>query len=230
MNGGQRFHEGMAMNAHRKSIKSLAVTLFLVLNATAIAQDMPSDPAVEDVEATHEALRALKREAELAFNDLGQSGEMADLNRLLNLVDDDIVLAAMNGRFAIGKNGIVDYFNSTMTGPDRTVQSVHHTFEVADLSTLYGSDTAVAHGTSVGTYELTRGMTIVANTTWTATMVKKDGAWLLASFQFAPSIFDNPVLDRAIRACYWGVGIAGVVGLLLGFLLGRRSGRKSKAA
>jgi ketosteroid isomerase-like protein len=220
----------MAMNANRTCNKSLAVTLFLFLNATALAQDTPPDPPVEDVEATHEALRMLKREAEQAFNDLGQSAEKGDLNRLLSLVDDYIVLAAMNGRFAIGKNGIVDYFNSTMTGPDRTVQSVHHTFEVADLSTLYGDDTAVAYGTSVGTYELTQGMSIVANTIWTATMVKKGGAWRLASFQFAPSIFDNPVLDRAIRACYWGVGIAGVVGLFLGFLLGRRRGRKSKAA
>ena len=208
----------------------LAISLLIILNAMALAQDTQPNTSPEDIEATHEALRALKQEAEQAFNDLGQSGEMDDLERLLNLVDENIVLAAMNGKFAIGKSGIIEYFNKTMTGPDRTVQSVHHTFEVADLTTLYGGDTGVAYGTSIGTYELTQGMTIVADTNWTATMVNQDGTWLLASFQFAPSIFDNPVLNRAVNALYWGVGIAGFAGIVLGFLVGRRTGRKSKVA
>lgn len=204
------------------------IPLLIVLNGTTFAQDAQPNASPEEIEATHDALRALKQEAELAFNDMGQSGEMEDLERLLKLVDENIVLAAMNGSFAIGKSGIIEYFNRTMTGPDRTVQSIHHTFEVADLTTLYGGDTGVAYGTSVGTYELTGGMAIVVDTNWTATMVNQDGTWLLASFQFAPSIFDNPVLNRAVNALYWGVGIAGFAGIILGFLIGRRIGRKSQ--
>jgi len=172
------------MKATSMCFNWLVIPFLIVLNGTTFAQDAQPNASPEEIEATHDALRALKQEAEQAFNDLGQSGEMDDLERLLNLVDEDIVLAAMNGSFAIGKSGIIEYFNRTMTGPDRTVQSIHQTFEVADLTTLYGGDTGVAYGTSVGTYELTGGMTIVANTIWTATMVNQDGTWLLASFQF----------------------------------------------
>ena len=218
------------MKAFGIPINMLVIPLLMILNSTAGAQDAQPNASPEEDEATHEALRALKREAEEAFNVMGQSGELTDLQKLLDLVHEDIVLAAMNGEFAVGKSGIIEYFNKTMTGSDRTVQSIHHTFEVADLTTLYGGDTGIAYGTSIGTYELTNRMNIVVDTNWTATMVNEGGKWLLASFQFAPSIFDNPVLNRAVNAFYWGIGIAGFVGLMLGFLVGKRTRQKRKEA
>ncbi len=218
------------MKAFGIPINMLVIPLLMILDSTAGAQDAQPNASPEEDEATHDALRALKREAEEAFNVMGQSGELTDLQKLLDLVHEDVVLAAMNGEFAVGKSGVIEYFNKTMTGSDRTVQSIHHTFEVAALTTLYGGDTGVAYGTSIGTYELTSGMNIVVDTNWTATMVNEGGKWLLASFQFAPSIFDNPVLNRAVNAVYWGVGIAGLVGFILGFLVGKRTRQKRQVA
>jgi ketosteroid isomerase-like protein len=182
----------------------------------------------DEVQAAHEALRALKQDAEQAFNRMGASGKREDFDVLLDYVTDDVVLAAMNGQFAVGKKGLIAYFERMMTGPDRSVQSIHHKFDVADLTVLYGGDTGVAYGTSVGTYELSDGLSFVVDTNWTATMVKQDGRWRLASFQFGPNIFDNPVLNRAVNALRWGVGLALVIGLLIGFLVGRRfAGRRT---
>jgi ketosteroid isomerase-like protein len=185
-------------------------------------------------EATHEALRALRREAEAAFNKAGASGRLEDFEPLLKYVDDDVVLAAMSGDLVVGKPALIDYFKRTMMGPSRTVLSIHHTFEPAALTKLYGGEAGVVHGRSVGRYALADGTSFEVNTIWTSTLVKKDDRWLLASFQFAPSIFDNPVANRALRALYWGVGIAGAAGLALGFLLGwvtvkRRQGPASPA-
>ena len=171
-------------------------------------------------EATHEALRTFRREVEAAFNKVGASGRPEDFEEILKYVDDDVVLAAMNGTLAVGKQGLTEYFKRTMAGPTRTVKSVHHTFSPAALTKLYGGDTGISYGRSIGRYELADGMSFEVDTIWTSTLVKKDGKWLLASFQFAPSIFDNPVANKALRMLYWGVGIAGVGGLLLGFLLG----------
>jgi ketosteroid isomerase-like protein len=176
-------------------------------------------------EATHEALRALRREVEAAFNKAGASGRLEDFEPILKYVDDDVVLAAMNGSLVVGKAGLIEYFKRTMMGSARTVATVHHTFEPAALTKLYGGDTGVVYGRSVGRYALSDGMSFEVNTIWTSTLVQKDGKWLLASFQFAPSIFDNPVATRAVRALYWGVGIAGGGALLLGFLLGRVTAR-----
>ena len=113
------------MKAFGIPINMLVIPLLMILNSTADAQPNASP---EEDEATHEALRALKREAEEAFNVMGQSGELTDLQKLLDLVHEDVVLAAMNGEFAVGKSGIIEYFNKTMTGSDRTVQSIHHEF------------------------------------------------------------------------------------------------------
>lgn len=210
----------------------MVMTLFaMVLMAppNQLAAQQASDMSAEET-AAHEALRALKQGAETAFNKLGETGDEKYLDDLLGLVHDDVVLSAMNGVQAVGKQGLADNYRRTMTGPDRTVRTVHHTFEVAALTKLHGDDTGVAYGTSVGTYELTDGSSFTANTKWTATMVREDGKWLLASFQFAPSIFENPLLEKATSVFYWGVGAAGLIGLLLGYLLCRLFGNRRQPA
>lgn len=217
------------MNAKTTSIALLAVVVVALSNPLSAAQQAQQVASAGDDEATHEALRTLKRESETSFNKAGKSGKLEDLQGVLDYVHDNVVLAAMNGELVIGKKGIIEYFDRTMTGPTRTVKSVHHVFDVAALTTLYGGDTGVAYGTSIGTYELTDGLSFEVDTNWTATMVKEDGKWLLASFQFGPNIFDNPVLNTAVRALYWSAGIAGVLGLVLGFLLGKFTARKPRA-
>lgn len=186
------------------------------------ADEAALTPQPVDEEGIHDALRALKAGAEETFNQLGASGERKHLDSLLGYVHEDIILMPMNGSKVVGKGGIIEYFERTMTGADRTVTSVHHTFDVAALSKLYGDDTAVAYGTSVGTYELAAGLGLTVDTTWTATMVEENGRWLLASFQFAPSIFDNPLVEKAKKASVWIGGGSGLLGLLVGFFVGRR--------
>jgi len=205
---------------------TLLALLVLLLSAGANAQEPADDATVEE---THNQLRALKDGAEVAFNKMGRSGKAEDLEPLFDFVHDNIVLIAMNGQTVIGKDGIRDYFMRTVGGPDPTVASIRHEFEVAALSNLYGDDTAVAHGSSLGSYELTDGLTFDVNTFWTATMVRENGRWLLASFQFAPSIFDNPLLNKATQMIYIAAAVTGFVGLLLGFWFGRASGRKRAA-
>ena len=174
-----------------------------------------------DVEATHDALRALRREVEASFNAAGRSGKLEDFQGVLDRVHDNAVLAAMNGDLVVGKEKIVEYFNTKMGEATGTIESIQHTFEPAGLTILYGDDTGVAYGTSHGSYQLVGGMSFEVDTHWTSTLVEEDGRWLIASFQFGPSIFDNPLLDSAVRSLYWGIGIAGLVGLAVGLLLGR---------
>ena len=46
----------------------------------------------------------------------------------------------------------------------------------------------------------------------------KDGAWKLAAFHASTDMFDNPVLQIAVRtASMWAGCIAGLVGIVLGF-------------
>lgn len=218
------------MNRKTILIALPTVAILTFSNPLSAAQQAQPIASRGNDEAVHETLRTLKREAEASFNKAGKSGKLEDLQGLLDYLHDNVVLAAMNGDIVVGKKSIIEYFNRKLTGSTRTVKSVHHVFDVAALTTLYGGDTGVAYGTSIGTWELTGGINFNVDTTWTATMVKEDGKWLLASFQFGPNIFDNPVLNKAASALYWGVGVAGVVGLVLGFLLCKIAARKRRAA
>jgi len=208
----------------------IALRLFTALLCAGAASPLLAEEMDAATAAIHDEIRALKRGAEEAFNEIGRSGADGDIEKILQYVDDDIVLVAMNGATVVGKQGIRDYFHATMGGPNPTVASVHHDFDVAALTTLYGDDTGVAYGTSLGEYELTNGMSIKVDTYWTATMVREDGKWLLASFQFAPSIFDNPLVGEAMDMVYLVGAIAGVIGLLVGLLLARLFGRRRSGA
>ena len=201
--------------------KNVAVALAAAVLLSGAVQPLFAQEQDAGVEAIHDEIRALKKGAEEAFNAIGSAGAEGNVESILQYVHDEVVLAAMNGDVVVGKQGIREYFVEKMSGPESTVASVHHTFRVGDLTTLYGDDTGVAYGDTVGTYELNNGMSFTVDANWTATMVKEDGKWLLASFQFAPSIFENPLVDKAVSMVYWIAAIAGVIGLIVGFLLAR---------
>lgn len=210
--------------------KGLTKRLLIAVLCTGAAMPLAAQELDPAVEATHDEIRALKSGVEEAFNLIGSSGADGDIEPLLQFVHDDVVLVAMNGETVVGKQGIRDYFQTKMAGPEPTVASIHHTFNVAALTTLYGDDTGVAYGDSPGQYELTNGMSFDVNTYWTATMVREDGQWLIASFQFAPSIFENPLAEEAFGMVKRVGIIAGIVGLILGFLLARLFGRRASNA
>jgi ketosteroid isomerase-like protein len=208
------------------SVRRLGLAVLIAGFGTIAAADLATTPPVED--PAHEALRALKRDVEAAFNKAGRSHRLEDFQGVLDHVEPNIVLAAMNGDLVVGKDKVVTYFNEKMSGSG-TVRSIEHTFEPTGLTVLYGGSTGVAYGTSKGKYELTGGTRFEVDTLWTSTLIKDGDQWKIASFQFGPNIFDNPLLNRALRSLYWGAGLAGAIGVALGFVVGRASGRPKAA-
>ena len=60
--------------------------------------------------------------------------------------------------------------------------------------------------------------TFTVDGVWTATLVKEDDAWKIASFQSSAGLFDNPLLTMAEGWIVKAAGIAGVAGLVIGAL------------
>ncbi|NDA66908.1 MAG: DUF4440 domain-containing protein, partial [Verrucomicrobia bacterium] len=60
---------------------------------------------------------------------------------------------------------------------------------------------------------------------WSATLVKENGRWLIASLHASTNLFDNVLLNLAERAAV----LAGVACLATGLILGWRVGRRRKA-
>ena len=90
------------------------------------------------------------------------------------------------------------------------------------LVEFYGPDVAVSAGKADSHYVLTNGMDFEVPARWTATLVRREGRWLVASFHYSTNMFKNPVLDAQRK---WliiaGTGAALVLGIV-GFLFGRR--------
>lgn len=190
---------------------TLAVMLAFALGARAQA------PVPEA--AAHDELRALQAVMEQALN-------QGDLEGLLAHVDDDVVFTAMNAAVGRGKQGIRDYFNQMMVGPDRIVESVTMDLVPDGLSRFYGPEMATAAGSAPSRYVLTNGLDFEVDGRWTATLVRKQGRWLVATFHYSTDVFNNPVLDLQRK---WLLIAGGVFSLLLAavaYLVGRRASRR----
>lgn len=220
----------------RLDLPAVAVSL-LCLTASAFAQGLPAPgpvptapqaaPATPPSTAAsaarlHDEIRRMRDESLAAL-------ARGDVEGILQHLHPNIIFAPMNGEVVRGPLQVRDYFNRMLKGPDRRVESIQLKLNVADLADLYGN-TAVAYGTSEGHYKLTNGMEFTVNTNWTASMVRDHGKWLLTSFQAAPNVFDNPILDLQKKAAALQAGIAGLVtGLVLGLLMLAWSWKRRRA-
>jgi len=213
-------------NSARLRIAALCLTLGLL--GTAVVAQVPATapaPAAAmspDVEATHTALRALR-------DSLLDAWTRRDMDALLTHVDPDVVVTWQNGELSRGPEGIRKFYNEVMVGPNRLISDISSTLKVDELSILHGDNAAIAFGSIHDDFTLSRGIARTAvlgsgdkfslDSRWTATMVKKDGQWKLASYHVSVDAFSNPILSKAVAVAKQAAIIAGIVGLLLGAIV-----------
>jgi uncharacterized protein (TIGR02246 family) len=213
-------------------MSSLLPTLLLIAvvapstTAPASAPATSPPPVVAPVpandEAVHQALRQLKATMSKALNE-------RDLETIVANVTPDVVFTTMNGDVCKGKDAIRTYFDKMLNGPGHVVKDVKVAFEADALTTLYGGDVGIAYGSSSDHYELVGGQTFDIQGRWSCTMVREGDRWLIASFHYSANVFDNPILAKVRKL---GFGMAMVLlplGLLVGFVVGKRSGGKRAA-
>jgi uncharacterized protein (TIGR02246 family) len=178
-------------------------------------------PTLEKLAAenpNHEQLRVLRDGVTDAMN-------RKDVDGLISYLHPSIVFTTMNGDVARGHQGIREYYNKMMLGPNRVVDSITVKFIADDLTTLFLNDSmGICHGSTQDVYTLKGGQRMDINARWTATMIKEDGKWLVTAVHYSTNMFDNPVLTAVQKTMMMvGMGCA-VVGLLLGMMIGRKTG------
>ena len=109
-----------------------------------------------------------------------------------------------------------------MKGDNRIVDDLKVSFEPDQKSIIYGDTNAVALGSSQAHFKLAEGLEFDVDGRWTADLIKANDRWQLSAIHYSVNMFDNPLLNNAKRLT-WMIGVgAGIVGLIAGFLLGRR--------
>lgn len=210
-----------------KELSKIFLPLFLCIPLLGNAQDDQS----EADKAIHDELRSLR-------DKIGPSKQKWDINKtdqILELFHEDAVFTPMNSEVCRGPDQIRAFFSKMLSGPNPTVESVSFDFTVDSLTMLYGGeggvkDTGVAYGVFTGHYELKSGLQFEVLNHWTATLVKEDGKWLIASLHGSSNMFDNPLLNNAKRSIYWVGGIAVIVGIILGMVIMKFLKRRTRSS
>lgn len=169
----------------------------------------------EDEEAIHNELRALRE-------DLVDALIAGDVERQLSYAHENVVVTWQNNEVCRGHAGLREFLKRTGS---EAFQGYTVSPTADELTILYDNgNTGIVFGNSVPRYKLL-GKDFELNNRWTATLVREDGRWLIASYHVSANVLDNPLLNMAKQAAYWIGGIALVVGVVLG-LVGRMVFRK----
>lgn len=180
----------------------------LVVCALSVLGHAQEDPA-------HAQLRGLRDGLVTCMNKGDIEGQLAYMH-------PNVVVTWHNAEVSRGRNGVRTYLQRILQGPNKMVESFGAEVTVDELSTLYGGTTAIAYGSAKEHFVMVGNKTFDFTGRWSATMVKEDGKWLVASLHASDNIFDNPLLNLAKRAWWWIGGGALLAGLLAGWLVGRR--------
>lgn len=212
-NLGKDFMEGVGM---MKQLFVLAVLAFAQPSFAQPATGAGTGAGTDAQAKAHDDLRAMKDRLVAALNSKNVDALLAD-------VDPQIRLTTMDNVLSKGTDGVKGYYAKMMSGASRVVDDMTITAEPDELSQLSADGkTALTTGTATAHFKLAGGKEMNVPLRWTAQSVERDGKWKVASAQFSASMFDNPVLSAATSFAYWLAGGAGLLGLLIGWLVGRR--------
>jgi ketosteroid isomerase-like protein len=192
--------------------KSLIVAcLFLAL---------PLFAAEEPDHEIHQELRGILTTVQTAVN-------TGNYDAMLPVLSKDIRATTITQELMSGHEQVSAYFKHWF-GPGGFLKKLDMTFTADALTELSPDKTwGVVRGSGMERYTLADGRQYDMPTRWTATVAKEaDGKWRLRTIHFGTNFLDNPILTEAKRAVVKYSAIAGgaalALGLLLGFLLGRR--------
>ncbi len=179
--------------------------------------------AEEPDHAVHEELRALLAQVQDAMN----SGQY---DRMLPLLDERIAATSVTQEVMGSRSDVSGYFREWF-GPTGYMKRMNMKL-VADALTELSPDRSwgLVRGSGIEHYEAKDGDQFDFRTRWTAVVTRgADDRWRLRAIHFGTNHLDNPVLDkvRATLTRYAYMAAAGslVVGLLIGYALGRRRAR-----
>ena len=216
-------------------VRMLTLVLLLAAGATPLAAQSTqpaSPPATPPATTTAapistadptEAITLLRQELIDSFN-------KGDVDRLLSHLDPDVVITWQNAEVCRGPGDVRAYYDKMMRGPDRRVEKATADPKV-DGRHVYG-DWAVSWGRMNDHFVLTDGADLAMDSRFTATIARRGDVWKVSSFHVSVNAFDNPILGLAAKKAGAWAAVAGmVIGLLVGLIAGvliRR--RRSRAA
>ena len=198
-----------------------------VLWALALLCVAPLAWAEEPDHAIHEELRGVLREVVTAMN----SGQY---DKMLPYLTEDVEATSITQEVMSSRADVSKYFQEWF-GPTGYMRKMEISLDADKLTELSPDKSwGLVRGKALEHYEAKDGNLFDFVTRWTAVMVRSDdGKWRLRAIHFGTNHLDNPVLTKVQRTLlhYGIIGaiVSLIVGLALGWWIGRRSRRTASA-
>ncbi len=183
--------------------------------------------AEEPDHAIHEELRGILREVVSAMN----SGQY---DKMLPYLTEDVEATSVTQEVMSNRAEVSKYFQEWF-GPTGYMRKMEMSLDADKLTELSPDKSwGLVRGKALEHYEAKDGDLFDFVTRWTAVMVRSDdGKWRLRAIHFGTNHLDNPVLTKVQRTLvhYGIIGaiVSLIVGLALGWWIGRRSRRSASA-
>ncbi|MEN8180079.1 MAG: hypothetical protein ABFS39_15865 [Pseudomonadota bacterium] len=107
-------------------------------------------------------------------------------------------------------------------GPDAPIKKLTTQATIGGPAYFHGNDMAIGYGTAVDQVELQSGQSFSLDVAWSATLIKQQGIWKAAAIHFSTNVLDNAILRKVRNMIWWAGGGGILVGLVVGWLLGKR--------
>ena len=208
------------MRSMTRAIPTIPLVLLVFMLGVAIA-DAQQPAAPSSAETLHNELRALRERMVTAVNKRDPDAVMKELH-------PDIVFTAMDTEVVHGLPAARAYYQKMFVGAARLIEDFSLTVEPDAPASLYENGrVAISRGGSNAHFKLATGTEFDVPLRWSATLLRDNDKWALANLQYTANMFDNPMLDFLKSTTKWVAAGCALVALLVGFLLGRWTRRRS---
>jgi len=186
--------------------------------SSTLALGAAPEPLPEDKQ-DHEQLRTLLATFTQAFNN-------RNLDPLLPHLHPNFTVTMVNQDVVTQPAELKGYLDKQFSGPNPLIKDVKIKPEADILTVFVNGKIGINRGSSIDTYTLPDGRVVTLNTRWTGTAIKDGETWKVLNAHIGLNAIDNPILDAMEKLKWMWAGGALVLGVVLGFLAGRVTGRK----
>ncbi|MES9987782.1 MAG: nuclear transport factor 2 family protein [Candidatus Thiodiazotropha endolucinida] len=141
--------------------------------------------------------------------------------RLVPLLDPDVVVIFLNGEVARGIPQVQAYFDKVLDG-SKAILKDYRTQATVGAPARFTGNVAIADGTTKDNFTFADGSEMKVNTFWTVTLAKRDGDWKVLQLHFSSNFFNNPLVAAIEQKMFMFAVIALLVGLAIGYFVKRR--------
>jgi len=186
------------------------LAVFTIFWATAIGNAFAQDDSAVD----RQELLGMLDTVETALN-------KQQFDTITPLLADDVVAVFLDAEVARGPAAVTAYIDKFLSGDAAILKGYTTTATLGDSARFFG-DVAVADGTSTDVFDLADGSQLQIDSVWSVTLSKTTGSWKIVQMHFSANLFDNPLMAEAQERIVLFLVLAAIVGLIVGFLIGRR--------